>query len=72
MLSHGCSSLLLESMQNAAEGLSELHSEPQWKSLQAFRVKEFPVLEVCHETGSAFLAEIPIWAITPRTTNRQC
>ena len=72
MLSHGSSSLLLESMQNATEGLSELHSKPQWKSLQGFRVKEFPVLEVCHETSPAFLAEIPIWAITPRTTNRQC
>ena len=72
MLSHGCSSLLLEAMQNAAEGLSELHGKPQWKSLQAFRVKEFPVLEIFHETSPAFLAEIPIWAITPRTTNRQC
>lgn len=58
-------------MQNATEGLPELHGKPEGKSLQDFRFKEFPVLEIRHETGTTFLAEIPIGAITSRATNGQ-
>jgi hypothetical protein len=33
-------------VQNATEGFTELHGEPERKTLQAFCVEEFPVLEL--------------------------
>jgi hypothetical protein len=56
---------------NPAERRGKFHGIPERYALQSFLVKELPVLQVCHQCRSAFVAQVSIWQVTTSTTNGQ-